>query len=122
MVNSNKLREKYNRKKFISNIYYGLCPSCGIVSIFNGYISIKEKCSNCSYTINYEEIGDAAVWFSMLITSIIVAIGVLFLELSLHPDLWVHILIWVPVVFSIVIIILRPIKMFFIYLNYKKRD
>ena len=66
--------------------------------------------------------GDAAAWFSMFITGIIVAFGALFLELTFQPSLWIHVIIWIPVVFLIVIVILRPIKSFFIYLNYKKRD
>jgi len=58
----------------------------------------------------------------MFITSIFVSFGALFLELLLQPKLWLHIIIWVPVVFIIVLIILRPIKLVFIYLNYKNRN
>ncbi len=58
----------------------------------------------------------------MFITSILVSFGALFLELSFKPKLWLHVIIWVPIVFIIVFIILRPIKLIFIYLNYKNRN
>ena len=100
----------------------GLCPSCGEVSILNGYLNIKANCSCCKLKIKTEDIGDGAAWFSMFITSIIVSFGALILELYFYPDLWVHILVWVPIVFILVLLTLRPIKLLFIYFAYRNRN
>ena len=98
-----------------------MCPLCGSHKIFDGYIRLKENCSNCLFSIKNDDIGDAAAWFSMFITGILVSFGALFLELSFQPELWLHIMVWVPTVFIIVFITLRPVKLLFIYLNYKNR-
>ena len=113
MVQSTKEPHKEQIAHNISlfkKIIYGLCPSCASISIFKYYIKLLGVCPNCGYVINLDKIGDGAAWFSMLITSIIVAVGVYILETIFQPDLWVHMTIWFPVVFILSLLILRPFK------------
>ena len=121
MVNRDKLNKNRNWKQIFRIIYLGLCPSCGEGKLFNSFIRVKEKCPNCTYSINHNDIGDVAIWFSMLITSIIVAFSALYFELSFKPSLWVHIFVWIPIIFTLVFITLRFFKIIFIYINYIKR-
>ena len=108
--------------KLLKVIFFGLCPSCGRQNLFSKYIFLNKQCSNCYYSIKNEDIGDAASWFSMLITSLVVSVGVLFVEIKFSPSLWVHMVTWFPLVILIAIIVLRPIKLIFIYLNFKRRN
>ena len=122
MDNNKSSLKKKHYNNLISFMITGLCPSCGEVSILNGYLNIKEHCPNCMLKIKIEDIGDGATWFSMFITSIIVFIGALILELYFHPELWVHILVWIPIVLILVLLTLRPIKLLFIYFAYRNRN
>ncbi|PPR17065.1 MAG: hypothetical protein CFH33_00217 [Alphaproteobacteria bacterium MarineAlpha9_Bin3] len=100
-------------------IIYGLCPSCASISIFKYYIKLLGVCPNCGYVINLDKIGDGAAWFTMLITSIIVAVGVYILETIFQPDLWVHITIWFPVIFILSFLIIRPFKILLLCISNK---
>ena len=122
MAKSNKVRDKKSLKQVFKIIFFGLCPCCGNVKFIDIFLRVREKCLNCSYSLNYNDIGDAAIWFSMLVTSIIIASGALYIELFFKPSLWVHILIWVPTVLFLVFILLRFFKILFIYINYVKRE
>lgn len=102
--------KKANNISLFKKVVYGLCPSCASVSIFKYYIKLLSKCPKCGYNVNYNKIGDGAAWFTMLLTSIIVAVGVFILETIFNPDLWVHIIIWFPITFALSFIILRPFK------------
>ena len=102
--------KKANNISLFKKVVYGLCPSCASVSIFKYYIKLLNKCPKCGYKVNYNKIGDGAAWFTMLLTSIIVAVGVFILETIFNPDLWVHIIIWFPITFALSFIILRPFK------------
>lgn len=104
------IKEKSQNISLLKKVLYGLCPNCASISIFRYYIKLLDVCPNCGYVINYQKIGDGAAWFTMLVTSIIVAIGVYILEIIFQPDLWVHIIIWFPVIFILSCIILRPFK------------
>ena len=72
--------------------------------------------------INTHKIGDGAAWFSMLLTSILVAIGALILEVNFQPKLWVHVIIWFPIVIALSIFILRPFKALLICMSAEKKQ
>ena len=109
-TNNNNIKKITNNTSLFKKVIYGLCPSCASVCIFKYYIKLLAVCPNCGYIININKIGDGAAWFTMLITSVIAALGVYILEIMFQPDLWVHIMIWFPVIFSLSFIILRPFK------------
>ncbi len=103
-------KENQENTSLFKKVIFGLCPSCASISIFTYYIKPLGVCPNCGYVINHHKIGDGAAWFTMLVISIIVAIGVLVLEANFQPKLWVHVVIWFPVTFILSFIILRPFK------------
>ena len=106
MVQSTKelgIRHKQKRTSLFKKVIYGLCPNCG-------------------YEINTHKIGDGAAWFSMLLTSILVAIGALILEVNFQPKLWVHVIIWFPIVITLSVFILRPFKALLICITTEKTN
>ena len=125
MVQSTKelgIRHKQKRTSLFKKVIYGLCPNCASISIFKYYIKLLSKCTNCGYEINTHKIGDGAAWFSMLLTSILVAIGALILEVNFQPKLWVHVIIWFPIVITLSVFILRPFKALLICLSTEKTN
>ena len=99
-----------------------MCPKCFKQKIFKKFLQLNEKCNICGLEFYKIDIGDSAIWFSMLLTSIILGVGVLFLEMNFHPSFYVHILVWVPCSIFLSIIFLRFFKYLFLYLSLKGKN
>ena len=88
----------------------GLCPRCGAKTLFGGFASFAAKCSNCGLDFSAFNVGDGPAAFLTLILGAIVTAMAIALELTLHPPLWLHMLIWIPVTALGVVLSLRAAK------------
>ena len=88
----------------------GLCPRCGKKTLFAGYARFADRCSACGLDIAGFNVSDGPAAFLTLILGTIVVAGAITLELTLHPPLWLHMLIWVPVTAVGVVLSLRAAK------------
>jgi len=74
----------------------GLCPRCGQPTLFDGWIKFADRCTACQLDFAAFNVGDGpAAFLTMILGAIVVALAIA-LELTLHPPLWVHMLIWIP--------------------------
>ena len=74
----------------------GLCPKCGASTLFAGWVKFADRCSVCALDFQAFNVGDGpAAFLTMILGTIVVALAIA-LELTLHPPLWVHMLIWIP--------------------------
>ncbi len=71
--------------------------------------------------MNYTEyqIGDADIFFVILIVGIIMLSGIFFLELNYKPDIYLLFIFSLPLTALCSLLIARPIKSFFLYVTYK---
>lgn len=88
----------------------GRCPNCGEGALFEGFLKVSASCGSCGYDLSKADSGDGPAVFVILIAGFIVAFGALFTEFSLHPPVWVHLVIWLPATLLISLILLRPLK------------
>ena len=88
----------------------GLCPRCGAKTLFGGMASFAPSCSNCGLDFSSFNVGDGPAAFLTLILGAIVTAMAITLELTLHPPLWLHMLIWIPVTAAGVVLSLRGAK------------
>jgi len=88
----------------------GLCPRCGRPTLFAGWIKFADRCRACGLDFTQFNVGDGPAAFLTLILGTIVVIGAIALELTLHPPLWLHMLIWIPVTLAGVVWSLRLAK------------
>lgn len=79
-----------------------------------------KRCPNCGVILRNLDLGDTAIWFAMFLSGIFLAMGVLILEISFQPRLFIHVFIWVPVSILLSLIFLRIFKYLFVYLLYRK--
>jgi uncharacterized protein (DUF983 family) len=86
------------------------CPRCGRGRLFRGLLSINDACSVCGFDLKAADSGDGPAVFIIMILGAIVAPLALWVEFGLEPPIWVHILLWPPVVFGGAIGLLRPMK------------
>lgn len=88
----------------------GLCPRCGAKTLFGGFASFAPKCTNCGLDFSSFNVGDGPAAFLTLILGAIVTALAITLELTLHPPLWLHMAIWIPVTAAGVVLSLRAAK------------
>lgn len=75
----------------------GLCPRCGAKTLFAGTARFADRCAQCGLDFSAFNVGDGPAAFLTLILGTLVTVLAITLELTLHPPLWVHMLIWIPV-------------------------
>ena len=97
----------------------GKCPRCGRGSLFSGLLTVRPSCSACGLDLSKQDAGDGPAVFIIFILGAIMVPLALVVEFKLTPPLWVHIIIWPPVVLGGAIAMLRPLKGLMIALQYR---
>lgn len=88
----------------------GRCPNCGEGFLFDGYLKVARACEACGYDFSKADSGDGPAVFVILIAGFIVAFGAVFTEFTVHPPIWVHLLLWLPGVLILSLLLMRPLK------------
>jgi uncharacterized protein (DUF983 family) len=88
----------------------GRCPNCGEGHLFEGFLKVAPECEACRYDFAKADSGDGPAVFVILIAGFAVAFAALFTEFTLHPPIWVHLLLWLPGTLILSLALMRPIK------------
>jgi len=88
----------------------GRCPRCGEGRLFRGFLSLRPRCEHCGLDFSFADSGDGPAVFVILIGGFLVAFGALFTEFTLHPPIWVTLIIWLPMTLVVCLALLRPTK------------
>lgn len=88
----------------------GRCPVCGKGPVFNGYLRVVTHCRNCAAPLGEVRSDDVPPYFTIVIVGHLIIPGMLILEQTEAPPLWVHIAIWVPLTLALTLLLLRPVK------------
>ena len=97
----------------------GRCPKCGEGKLFTGYLEVNGACSACGYDYRDIDTADGPAFFIMLIVGFAIVIGAFILEAILHPPMWVHMVVWMPMVVILSLALLRPFKGVMFALQYR---
>jgi len=89
---------------------FGLCPRCGAHTLFEGVARFAPRCRACGLDFSTFNVGDGPAAFLTLIIGALVTGLALWLELTLHPPFWVHVVLWVPITAGLVVWGLRAGK------------
>lgn len=99
----------------------GLCPQCGAQTLFAGPIGFAIRCEACGLDYAQFNVGDGpAAFLTMIIGAIVLALA-LVLEFKVHPPLWVHLLLWTPLIIVAVMGSLRVAKGALLILEYRNK-
>jgi len=97
----------------------GLCPRCGAPGLFEGMTRFRPLCPACGLDRAAFNVGDGpAAFLTLVIGAIIVALA-LTVELTLHPPLWLHVILWAPATAVDVIAGLRVSKAAMLALEFR---
>ncbi|NIJ33078.1 DUF983 domain-containing protein [Sphingomonas oligoaromativorans] len=99
----------------------GLCPRCGAPTLFAGMIRFASRCRACGLDYDAFNVGDGPAALLTLVIGALVSIGAITLELTAHPPVWVHVLLWPPITIGLVIGALRVAKGMLIASEYRHR-
>lgn len=97
----------------------GRCPRCGRGRLFNGYLTLAERCEVCGLDMDFADSGDGPAVFLILIVGFIVVAAALITEVAYQPPYWVHAVLWGPLAIGLPLLLLRPTKGLMIALQFK---
>tara|TARA_B100000686_G_scaffold314796_1_gene361149 strand:- start:2163 stop:2501 length:339 start_codon:yes stop_codon:yes gene_type:complete len=97
------------------------CPQCGKQSVFQTYLRLKKRC-HCGLKISNIDIGDAPSFFAMFFLNIFIILLAITVEIKFSPPLWIHIILWAPLIIILSILLIRYLKVIFLFLNFKYRN
>ena len=97
------------------------CPECGKKSVFQSFLKIKEKC-DCGLKLSNLDIGDGPSFFAMFFLNIFIILLAIIVEIKFSPPLWIHLILWCPLIIILSILFIRYLKVLFIFLNFKYRS
>jgi uncharacterized protein (DUF983 family) len=82
---------------------------------------VAATCEVCGLDLSAQDAGDGpAVFVILILGALVVALAIL-VEAKLAPPLWVHALLWPPLILAGAIAMLRPLKAGLIALQYRHR-
>lgn len=98
-----------------------LCPRCGQGKLFTGLLQPAKSCMNCKLDYSFIDSGDGPAVFVILILGFIVTAMAMALQNAIQPPIWVHILIWTPVITILALWALRFTKGVMIALQFQTK-
>jgi len=97
------------------------CPQCGKGIIFRNFLQIKDKC-NCGLNLSNHDLGDGPSFFAMFFLNIFIVLLAIIVEINFSPPLWLHLVLWVPLIIILSVLLIRYLKVLFLFLNFKYRS
>jgi uncharacterized protein (DUF983 family) len=95
------------------------CPRCGRGPLFTALLTVRPSCPACGLDLSAQDAGDGPAVFVILFLGMVVVGLAAWVELKFGPPLWVHILLWTPLIVGAAIAMLRPLKAGLIALQYR---
>ena len=97
------------------------CPQCGKGQLFSGLLSVRQACAVCGLDLSAQDAGDGPAVFAILMLGMLVVGLAALVEVNFSPPIWVHLLLWAPLILIGAVAMLRPLKAGLIALQYRHR-
>ncbi len=95
------------------------CPRCGEGRLFTGLLTVRPACPSCGLDFSAEDAGDGPQVFVIFFLGLVVVGLAALVELKFAPPIWVHMVLWTPLILGGAILLLRPLKAGLIALQYR---
>lgn len=89
---------------------HGLCPRCGARTLFAGWARFAKNCPVCGLDYDQFNVGDGPAAFLTLILGTFWVTVAVVVELKYSPPLWLHAVIWLPLLIVSTLLSLRVAK------------
>ena len=98
------------------------CPRCGRGRLFTGVLTLAGTCPVCGLDYAKSDPGDGPAAFVILLLGAVVALLAVLTELWFAPSLWLHAVLWPPIILGGAVLMLRPMKATLIALQFRHRS
>ena len=95
------------------------CPRCGKGKLYSGLLTVAPRCAECGLDLAAQDAGDGPAVFVILILGAVVVGLAIMVEIKFAPPLWVHLVLWTPVIIGGSIGLLRVLKAWLIAMQYR---
>ena len=99
----------------------GRCPRCGQGKLFKGLLAVAPRCEACDLDFSFADAGDGPAVFVTLIAGFLILGAAVYVEFTYEPPIWVHVMLWGPLILLVCTGLLRLIKGVLIALQYVNR-
>lgn len=86
------------------------CMNCGKGRLFARFLKPDHACSVCAEEFHHHRADDAPPYFTIFIVGHVIIPGLLIVEVTWRPELWIHMAIWVPLTIIMSFALMQPIK------------
>ncbi|MEE8500349.1 MAG: DUF983 domain-containing protein [Kiloniellales bacterium] len=97
------------------------CPRCGQGPLYDGFLSVAERCAVCGLDLQKADSGDGPAVFIIFILGFLVVPLALIFEAKVAPPMWLHMAIWPPLILGGALGLLRPMKGLIIALQFRNK-
>lgn len=111
-------------EEFLKTLWQGIkckCPKCHggnlYPSRFN--LALKDKCDHCGLDLSQNDSADGPAVFLIFILGFAIVPLALWVDALFSPALYVHAILWGIVLVLLTIGMLKPLKSYIIFLQYK---
>lgn len=111
-------RDGWRPRSAIETGVIGRCPRCGEGHIFDGFLTVRDRCEVCGLDYSFADPADGPAVFVQLFACVPGVIFIVMLEIFARPGLWVHIAVGIPALILTTVLPLRPIKGWLIAAQY----
>ena len=94
------------------------CPRCGRGKLYKGFLDLRPRCEACELDYTFIDTGDGPAVFIIMLAGAIVVACALIVEVKYQPPLWVHAVLWVPLILATTLLPLRAMKSLLIALQF----
>ena len=99
----------------------GRCPACSQGRLFQGFLTLRQRCEVCGLDYSFADAGDGPAVFVILFAGFVVVGLALLVEILYQPPYWVHAALWLPLILVVTLGPLRMLKGLLIALQYHHR-
>jgi uncharacterized protein (DUF983 family) len=103
-------RALYPPQQPIATGLKGRCPRCGQGRLFDGFLTLAPRCRACGLDFSFADSADGPAVFIILFVGFVIAGAALLVEIAHSPPIWVHVVLWGPLVLILCLGLLRPLK------------
>ena len=87
--------------------------------MFDGMLAFSQRCEKCGLNYSRFNVGDGPAALVTLVVGAITVGLAMWLQLSVEPPWWVHVLLWVPITLALVVGGLRLAKALLLASEYR---
>ena len=86
------------------------CPRCNIGKTYYKYLKVVDNCEHCGQELYHHRADDFPPYIAITLVGHIVLSLAVSVQVAFAPAMWVHMALWLPMILTLSLTMLPPIK------------